>query len=110
MASHDEIVADYRRHGSNLSGRPERMLSATLRVLRTQRRGIRDATERAAYARGLAVWRDAYGGPLIWLVAGQARRHEWREALRALAVLLRYDPGGALAALLRRAVTGRSTS
>src|ERR671915_317906 len=40
VCSHEEVVAEYRQHGVNMSSNPARMLKASLTVLRKQRRHV----------------------------------------------------------------------
>ena len=70
-------VAEYRRHGSNMSGDPGRMLRSTLDVLQRQR--PRSASEAAALRDGIAHFKGWYGPPLV------------KQALRDLAVAARKE-------------------
>lgn len=56
-------VAEYRRHGSNMSGDPGRMLRSTLDVLGRQQ--PRSATEAEALRDGIAHFQGWYGPPLV---------------------------------------------
>jgi glycosyltransferase involved in cell wall biosynthesis len=91
LVHHGVEVAEYRQHGDTLSRNAERMLAATLRVLRAHRPGP-NATDahRAAYrARENAVW---YFDRLLDKIGADLRRHRWRAAGHSLLVLGRHLP------------------
>jgi glycosyltransferase involved in cell wall biosynthesis len=105
VGGHDELVAQYRRHGGNMSADPVRMLDATLRVLRAQYAFVQDDEElRAAYERGQRHWRAFYGEQLVERFRralhdgrrGEAARDAWR--------LLRRYPAGVRHHLRKKAV------
>ena len=56
-------VAEYRRHGSNMSEDPGRMLRSTLDVLKRQQ--PRNAVEAAALREGISHFQGRYGPPLV---------------------------------------------
>jgi glycosyltransferase involved in cell wall biosynthesis len=71
IASHDEVVAQYRRHSAAMSRDMLNMLRMALFVLREQRPYLAEhpgATE--AYEAGLAFWKRHYGKQLIRSVPG----------------------------------------
>jgi glycosyltransferase involved in cell wall biosynthesis len=92
---HGEVVLDYRRHGTNMTGNPALMLKATVAVLRRQRKRVRghERYEKASET-GLRGGREYYGVPLADEVRGLLRGREWKRALRGMSVLLRYYPRG----------------
>jgi len=100
---HDEVVAEYRWHGSNLSLDYAAMLDTTLGILRAQRRWARATPQLAAsYRAGIRRWRELYSDRLVHQVIGQMRSpSRWLSALRGAVVLLRRDPA-AFARYLRR--------
>jgi hypothetical protein len=82
---------------------PEALLGSALAVLREQRKFVRGSAERRrAWRQGRRAWRDRIGSPL----AAQARAHlaagEWKQAARAVQVLLRCHPRGLAAVLSAR--------
>lgn len=94
---HNKLIAEYRRHGMNMSGNHARMLSATLAVYRTQRdyvKGNRQYEE--AYKKGITHWQDFWGESLVTAVRSYAGRtfYNGKELIRSLLVLLRYHPQG----------------
>lgn len=63
IGSHDRVVAEYRRHESNMSENPERMLRSSLAVLAAQK--PTSQAERAARSDGMAFYQHGYGVPLV---------------------------------------------
>jgi hypothetical protein len=101
VCSHGAVVAEYRRHGSNMTNDPALMLQSAVTVLRRQHRHVRgDARRTAAYRAGLRSWYGYYGRQLAREMLARAAAGDWRRMLRGLAVLLR-DP----ALLLHGALT-----
>lgn len=105
--THDECVAEYRRHGGNMHRDPARMLTAALAALRKQRRAARrSAADRRAYALGIAHWRREFGGQLVDDLRDRfAVRDVGRETRRRLRVLVRHHRAG-----LRELRRGRPTT
>jgi glycosyltransferase involved in cell wall biosynthesis len=90
---HEEVVLEYRRHAANMSGDPAEMLTATMAVLRQQRRyASRMPGGREAYRAGVRHWRAAWGEPLIRKTAAELRAERLDEAVGGMAVLLRHYP------------------
>jgi len=94
--THDECVAEYRRHGGNMHRDPARMLTAALATLRKQRTTARRSdADRRAYVHGLAHWRRELGGQLVDDVRDRiAVRDFGRETRTRMRVLARHHPGG----------------
>jgi glycosyltransferase involved in cell wall biosynthesis len=65
VSGHSEVIAEYRQHESNMSRDHAFMLASVLRVLKTQRRSIRDSRHRKAVRAGMRVWREYYGQLLL---------------------------------------------
>ena len=95
---YSEPVAEYRRHGSNMSEDPGRMLRSTLTVL--QRQQPRSAVEAAALRDGIAHFKGRYGPSLVkqtmrdLAVAGTRER-----AVANLALAARLPPKAILLGL-----------
>ena len=90
---HDEMVLEYREHGSNLSNRPELMLKSTLTVLRAQRTLARqNQAYRKAYSRGMGSWREFYGDQVVESIRNHVRGRKWNKAFNQIQVLLRHCP------------------
>jgi glycosyltransferase involved in cell wall biosynthesis len=102
VCSHEEVVAEYRQHGVNMSNNPARMLTASLTVLRKQRRHVKGNNKHEeAFKAGTRNRRWRYGDPLVEEVRARAREREWKRALEGVLVLVRYYPQG-IALLNRR--------
>jgi len=93
---HEEVVTEYRRHGSNTTRNSGLVLSSQIQVLNGQRRGLRGAEERAARRLGIRNTRAQQGEALVERIANARRRREWSVVLRNLRTLARWDPGALL--------------
>lgn len=106
VAFHDVVVAEYRKHGHNMSDNSAQMLRQALAVLRRQRPHLVSRELRQAYRDGTRNIRIYYGDELVTQIRSRIRRRsEWRPLLRDLAVLFRYHPGGALEEAGRKIAT-----
>jgi glycosyltransferase involved in cell wall biosynthesis len=90
---HDEVVTEYRRHGSNTTRDPGVVLESQLRVLSHQRGVVRDGRERVARRTGIRNTRREHGGALAEQIGHDWRRGSRRAALRGVRTLVRRDPG-----------------
>ncbi|HEY7545945.1 MAG TPA: glycosyltransferase, partial [Blastocatellia bacterium] len=90
---HDQLVAEYRQHESNMSADAALMLKTSLRVLGRQRQHIKgNAQAQRAYRAGLRHWQEYYGCKLIKAVRSQAHAREWKQTVRGAFTLIRYCP------------------
>jgi SAM-dependent methyltransferase len=82
-----ELVAEYRKHDTNMSRDPVFMLKSVLGVLNRERTCIHDARHRAALETGVRVWKEYYGKLLI---------QAWKPApdLKGLLRILHFWPQG----------------
>src|SRR3712207_4505051 len=97
ICSHEGVVAEYRRHGTNMSSNHAVMLSTSMAVLRKQRKHVKGNKQyEEAYKAGISVRRGAYGDRLVEQVRAHLRQREWKRALRGIVVLVRYYPQGIL--------------
>jgi glycosyltransferase involved in cell wall biosynthesis len=95
---HHEVVAEYRHHPQQRSEDYRRMLVHAIATLHKQRPYLRRNPAYAeAYRAGLRYRRRLYGAPLTWQVVTAVRAGDWRGALSALWVLVRYYPEGPIA-------------
>jgi glycosyltransferase involved in cell wall biosynthesis len=100
VACHDGEVAEYRRHGSNVSRESVVMLRATLAGLRAQRKYVRrDPKLREAYRSGLRFWKEFYRQGAVEELRAHLRARDWSRAVRCFGLLMSLDPTS-LAALL----------
>jgi glycosyltransferase involved in cell wall biosynthesis len=98
---HDEVVAENRRHGANMTRNAALMLKSEVTVLRTQWRYVRRRKQyKKASEAGLRHSREYFGGPLVEEVRAHMQKREWQQAIRGLLVLLRYYSNG-FASVLR---------
>ncbi|HEX3040670.1 MAG TPA: glycosyltransferase [Solirubrobacterales bacterium] len=93
---HEEVVTEYRRHGSNTTRNAGLVLSSQIQVLNGQRRGLRGSEERAARRLGIRNTRAQQGEALVERVANAWRRREWGAVLGSLRTLARWDRGALL--------------
>jgi len=95
VGSHNEVVAQYRKHGASMGRQREANLASTRAVLRAQRAYVRKYPQyRAAYAAAHAAWLEYYGLPLVDEIRTAAHQRQWRDAARKVRALLRYYPAG----------------
>lgn len=91
---HQEVVAQYRRHSSNMSRNGVLMLGTMHTVMEAQRSFVKgDSRLEAARKRGDIYWRDRYGAVTIAQAGAHLLRREPVRALRALGVMLRHVRG-----------------
>lgn len=107
---HATLVAEYRRHDSNMSGNASRMLRETLTVMR--RHKPRGAALQNAWDEGCHNWRDFYGTQLVQEIRGHVRRRELLSAVRKALTLAWWHPAGFVHELRKktRLVVGRLIS
>jgi hypothetical protein len=92
---HETIVAEIRRHDSNMTHDRTLMLKYNMAALRSQRKRIKgDARYLEAYRAGERLWRDWHGTPVVKQVRAHFREGRWGEGIRGTVALLRYYPQG----------------
>jgi glycosyltransferase involved in cell wall biosynthesis/SAM-dependent methyltransferase len=96
VASGTACIAEYRRHGSNMSASAPLMLHSALSVLRRQYPNLADAPHwAAAYRRGLRDWKRIYIGAQLARAWHAVRRQEVsRELLVSLMRVFALAPAG----------------
>jgi SAM-dependent methyltransferase len=93
VAAHEESVAEYRIHDTNMSRDKGLMLTMVLSVLHRQRPHLRDAPGRVeAYRDGLRFWRSHYGDALLWQLMNPPRKGTAGTTLGQLHLLCRHAP------------------
>jgi hypothetical protein len=103
IGCHDDVVAEYRKYGGNVVRNAALMLRFTRRVLHAQRRYVRRSKQyEEVHDAGMKHSREYFGEPLVAEGRAQLHKREWQEVMRALAVLLRYDPNGFASVLCSR--------
>jgi len=97
---HSEVVAEYRRHGSNMTRNAALMLKSEVTALRKQRKyASRSKQYKKAHGAGIKHSREWFGEPVVNEVRDHARKREWKQTLQRMPVLLRYHPRGFTLAL-----------
>lgn len=91
---HGGVVAEYRRHGSNMTRELPRMLASAMTVAGRQRWHARGEEQQLAYDVGLHFWQDYFGTPLARELASSLTAGHWRQAAPGLLALARYHPRG----------------
>ena len=101
VGCHGEIVAEYRRHGGNMTRNPGASLRERISVLRRQRSLVAAGPPEwhHAYRDGLAFAREYYGKPVIATVVSDVATGAYARALRSFLTLLTCHPRGAWQAL-----------
>jgi hypothetical protein len=94
--NHEEVVAEYRRrHGANMTRNHTRMLSHSVRVLRSQREHVKGRKHYEEARKDGVRWEQGkYGDALVEEVRAQLKEREWKRVLGGVLVLLRYYPQG----------------
>ena len=92
---YDEVIAEYRQHAANMSRNYELMLKTVFTVLSYQWEYIRDRKQYLeAYQAGRKFWCEFYGQYLVKSVHSRFGARQWKQGLRELLVLSRYDRQG----------------
>jgi len=93
VAWHDEVVADYRKHGQNMSDDARLMLREVCIVLRRQRPYLATKAHREAFREGLRNSRNYYGNRLVYQIGARVRKRTgWGRTLGDLLTLLWCHP------------------
>ena len=93
VATHEEIVADYRIHDTNMSHDPSFMLFWALRVLRAQKQHLgNDTRALAAYKQGLNYWPRYYGRTVIRKLSPKSESGKLYQRAGTLARLFMLAP------------------
>ncbi len=108
---HNQVIADYRQHGENASGKATRMLKAVLGIIESQRDYIRDHPHyQKDYEIGRKNWSKFWGSVLAGKVGNDARARRFVPAMQTILLLIRYHPSAFLQYLgkLHRLMTSPS--
>jgi glycosyltransferase involved in cell wall biosynthesis len=93
--NYDDLIAEYRRHGEQMTSDAALMLRECLNVLRSQRRFVKgNQRYEKALDGGIALIQDFYGAPLVQQIRTYISENQWKEALRGFLTLLIYWPAG----------------
>jgi glycosyltransferase involved in cell wall biosynthesis len=92
---HESVVAEYRKHGANMSDNAALMLRQLLEVMCRQRPHLISRERREAFRDGLVNIRTFYGDRIVSQVRRRIRtRSDWRRTMEDLATLAWYHPAG----------------
>ena len=92
---HDEVVAEYRRHGANMSGDAVLMLRQIYQLMRAEKRRVRGRACRRAHRIGSRDIRAFYGDRVVDQIRLRVRRREdWSGVVRAMITLIQCHPRG----------------
>jgi glycosyltransferase involved in cell wall biosynthesis len=100
---HDAVVAEYRKHGANMSLDAALMLRQLCVVMQRQRGHLADSATREAHRAGIQNIRDYWGDLLATRIRSRLRfRSEWRRVLADVMTLLRWHHRGAFVHTFRK--------
>jgi glycosyltransferase involved in cell wall biosynthesis len=102
ISCHHHVVAEYRKHGANMTRNPELMLKSAVTVLGWQRKYTKgNPLWKESYKRGIRFIQECFGAPLVEEVRVQLQARNMRQAARTLMTLIRYYPQGIISLLHR---------
>jgi hypothetical protein len=85
IGCYDEVVAEYRKHGANMTRDAERMLGTSVKVLRRQRKYLgRKKQYGEAYEGGMKHSQEDFGEPFVDETRACIRQGKWEQTLREL--------------------------
>jgi glycosyltransferase involved in cell wall biosynthesis len=98
ITCHDEVVAEYRHHGANISANIPLMLTTALDVLRRQRAHVKgDKHYERMYKRGVRGWTYYYTKQWIKRIYAQLKTQAWKQAIQTALALAHYSVPAILA-------------
>lgn len=105
VAFHDQVVADYRKHGENMSDNAALMMRQLVAVMRRQRPHLTTGARRDAWRDGIVNIRSYYGDRIVTQLRDRVRRSSgWRRTIEDVATLLCWHPGGVVEHARRKAL------
>lgn len=91
IACHDHVVAEYRRHGTNMTRKSVRMVNAALTVLRAQWPYVAgNEYYETAYRAGVDFWQGYYGQQAIFEIPFYLRNGSWQDIRQTTALAWYY--------------------
>ena len=92
---HDQVVADYRKHGGNMSDNSALMLRQLRSVMRRQRPYLVDPARQQAFREGLRNIHSYYGDRIVMQLRERVRTGRgWGRTLEDVATLAWCHPSG----------------
>ena len=103
VAFHTAVVAEYRKHGANMSADAALMLRQLQWVMRKQRPYLTSASRREAHRDGVRNIKTYYGDRLATQIrTGVRTASGWRRTASDITTLVRCHPRGAAAHMIRK--------
>jgi glycosyltransferase involved in cell wall biosynthesis len=100
---HTAVVAEYRKHGGNMSGNAALMIRQLLFVMREQRPHLTNRAHHEAFRAGRRNIREYYGDLLANQIRERLRtRSGWSDTLADVATLIQCHPRGAAEHVCRK--------
>lgn len=102
---YNEVTAEYRLHGTSMSGNSALIWTSALNVLRSQRNLIKGSRrKKEAYNMGFQRINELYGEHVIYhqISSPLQARHELKKALNSLVLVARYYPQGLIKYIYRQ--------
>ncbi|HET9532657.1 MAG TPA: glycosyltransferase [Blastocatellia bacterium] len=92
---HNHPVAEYRKHGENMSYNSALMMKTILEVIRSQRAYVKGKKKyEDAYRIGIRFYQEYYGDQLMNQVRRHLRAREWGSIVGQSLAFLRHSPRG----------------
>ncbi|MDQ3937859.1 MAG: glycosyltransferase [Chloroflexota bacterium] len=90
---YNEEIAEYRRHGTNMSSNVAVMMKSHVTMMRRHRRRIRSNRKyAAAYREAVRTRYEWFRQPLLEELRLHLQSRQWSQVARDVAFLMRYDP------------------
>jgi glycosyltransferase involved in cell wall biosynthesis len=90
IARHESVIAEYRKHGNNMSADSPMMLATVLRVLESQRDYVEGhALYTAAFTSGTRFWKRFYGARSLTKIVRELCAFRFTDALNDTSSLFR---------------------
>jgi glycosyltransferase involved in cell wall biosynthesis len=90
---HNNIIAEYRKHGENMTGDPSRMLKSSLSVLKSHKPNVPDKKEyKEAYRSGLKYWKQYYGIGLLNAMKSNMVHKKFGKGFKQFFLILKISP------------------
>jgi glycosyltransferase involved in cell wall biosynthesis len=107
---HEQLVAEYRQHETNMSSKAALMLTSSLGVVRAQRKFLTTDRAREAYSQGIQNWQEYYGTRLMKTLRSRVSAHQWKHLFAEASVLARHYPRGIKAKILDRIIRAAAST
>ncbi|HEX5734492.1 MAG TPA: glycosyltransferase [Blastocatellia bacterium] len=100
---HGEVVLEYRKHDSNMTGNVTEMLKTAMSVRRSHGKRVKlSRMQKAALESSIHAVQKDYGEKLIRATRAHVEARQWKGALPGMLALLRHYPEGLVRLIWRR--------